>query len=119
MRKYDVQTIIRYIGRNKAKLEKIDIGIMEDWLETSQRIYENGKLLIDFPRGDKPLVIRAIQGSMWGTPVMRAVYKNGMVNVINAFKTVGRNTSPDKVQEILEEYKKNGVKMLGWDGVLH
>lgn len=118
MRYYDAQIIVRYIGRNKARLDRIDIGIMEDWLETNQRIYADDKLLIDLPRGDKPLIIRSIQGSMWGTPVMRVVFKDGKVIVLNAFKSVGNNMSPDKVQKTLDEYKKNGVKMLGWDGVL-
>ena len=115
---YDAQTIVRYIGRNKAKLDRIDLGIMEDWMETNQRIYAGDKLLIDLPRGDKPLIIRSIQGSMWGTPVMRVVFRDGTVNVINAFKTVGHNMSPDRAQKIISEYKQKGVKMLGWDGVL-
>lgn len=118
MRYYDTHAIVRYIGRNKENLDRIDLGIMEDWIGTNQRIYANDKLLIDLPRGDKPLIIRSIQGTMWGTPVMRVVLKNGIVNVVNAFKSVGSNMPPDKVQITLEEYRKNGVKMLGWDGVL-
>lgn len=117
MRCYDTYSIIRYVSRYKSNLDRIDIGIREDWMNTNQRIYSNGKLLIDLPRRDKPLIIRGIRGSMWGTPVMRAVFKDGKVDVVSAFKTVGSNMSPVKMQDIITETKQFG-KVLGWNGVL-
>lgn len=118
MKCYDAQTIYRYVCRNKAKLDRVDVGIMEDWISTNQRIYADGRFLIDFPRDNKKFTIRGIQGSMWGTPVMRVVFVDGTVNVLNAYKSVGRDMAPNKVQSIIAEFQHKGIKMLGWDGVL-
>ena len=119
MKYYDGRVIRRYIDRNHKSIDRIDIGIMEDWINTNQRIYANDQLLIDLPREDKQLMIREIRGSMWGTPVMRVVFKDGKVQVLNAYKTIGNNMLPQKIQSIIDEYKEKGVRMLGWDGVLH
>ena len=115
MRYYDAQIIVRYIGRNKARLDRIDIGIMEDWLETNQRIYADDKLLIDLPRGDKPLIIRSIQGSMWGTPVMRVVFKDGKV-IVQYDRQISVNGRTVCIEEInyheLSEHDKDNLLVL-------
>jgi hypothetical protein len=118
MKYYDAERIYEYIQANKEKIDRIDLGIMEDWIATNQRIYANGQLLIEFPRAGKKLAIRSAHGSEWGTPVMRVVLKDGAVNVLNAYKSAGNEMSHNKVQRIIAEYKSKGVKMLGWDGVL-
>jgi hypothetical protein len=118
MKYYDAERIYKYIQINKEKIDRIDLGIMEDWMATNQRISANGQLLIEFPRAGKKLAIRSTHGSEWGTPVMRVVLKDGAVNVLNAYKSSGKEISPSKVKTIIAEYKSRGVKMLGWDGVL-
>jgi len=118
MKYYDLTKIKLFINHKKGKIDRIDIGIREDWLDTNQRIFANGKLLVDLPKEGNKVAFRGIHGSMWGTPVMRVVLIDGSVNVIKCFFEVGPRFLPNEVQGILEKNKSRHVKCLGWDGVL-
>ena len=118
MRYYDLVKIKLYVNRKKDKIDRIDIGVREDWLNTNQRIYANGRFLCDLPKEGNKVEFRGIHGSMWGTPVMRVVETDGGVDVVKCFFEVGPRFLPNKVQQIDQEYRTKHVKRLGWDGVL-
>lgn len=118
MKYYDLAKIRLFVSKNKDKINRIDIGIREDWIATNQRIFFNGKLIADLPAEGNKIAFRAIQGSMWGTPVMRVVWNNGSVDVVKCFFEVGPRLLPNRMQEIDEDHRNRHIKRLGWDGAL-
>ena len=118
MKYYDLVKIRLFIEHRKNRIDRIDIGIREDWLSTSQRIFAMGKLLTELPNEGNKITFRNIQGSMWGTPVMRVVNKDGSVDVVKCYFEVGPRLLPAKVQEMDDDHRNRHVKRLGWDGRL-
>ena len=118
MKYYDSHKIFRYVQKNKERIDRIDAGIMEDWLNTCQRIFAYGKLLIDIPTENNKVEIHGINGSMWGTPVMRVIMLDGSVLVLKCYDEQGPRLLPNKLNDFILEQKEKGVRMMGWDGVL-
>lgn len=118
MKYYDLTKIKLFIRRKKDRIDRIDIGIREDWLSTNQRIFANGKLLVDLPQDGNKVAFRSVQGSMWGTPVMRVVNIDGSVDVVKCFFEVGPRLLPNRMQQIDDSFRERHVKRLRWDGVL-
>lgn len=118
MKYYDLVKIKLYVNRRKDKIDRIDIGIREDWINTNQRIFVNGHFIVDLPEEGNKVAFRSIHGSMWGTPVMRVVGIDGSVEVVKCFFETGPRLLPGKAQEMDTESRLRHVKRLGWDGVL-
>lgn len=117
MKYYDLDKIKAFISKNLTQIDRIDIGIMEDWMDTNQRIFANGRLLVELPEAGKKVMFREIHGSMWGTPAMRVVYSDGCVDVVKCYFEAGPKILPSKRDEIANYYReKKGNKRLGWDG---
>lgn len=118
MKYYDLVKIKLYVNRRKDKIDRIDIGIREDWMNTNQRIFVNGHFIVDLPEEGNKVAFRSIQGSMWGTPVMRVVGIDGGVDVIKCYFETGPRLMPHRAQEIDTDHRLRHIKRLGWDGVL-
>lgn len=82
MKYYDGVKCVMYIACNYNKIEEVQLGIKEDWTYTSRYVYSKGRFLIGF---EMKVKIAGIEGSIWGTPVMKVTYKDGTNKVIDCY----------------------------------
>lgn len=117
MKYYDAATINAYILRQGWRIESIDAGIREDWAATSERIYENRTLTLPLTGGR--VKIGGIDGSMWGTPVMRVLMIDGTVEVVRCYRETPPMLKPHRIIAARQMATEAGVRTLGWDGRLY
>lgn len=96
MANYDYVNIKKFIQMHSDLIDRVVVGMQEDFYWTAETIYEDGRFLVDL---DEEPHIAGIQGSSWATPVMDIYYKNGEEETKNAF--VGEVT-PEKKPEWFE-----------------
>lgn len=92
MKEYDFETAHRYIEDNADNISIATLGISEDWFWTAERVFEDGKFLIDLTVDD--VKIGGINGSDWTTPVMAVEYKDGTEKIADCYIGVSTDDRP-------------------------
>ena len=82
MRMYDFKKAKKIIEKNKDNLIRAALGMHEDWFWTSKTVWENGKYEHKLEDGYE---IAGIRGSVWATPVLNLIFKDGLNKMIECF----------------------------------
>jgi hypothetical protein len=83
MKLYDFAKAKQIIEEKEHDLDSASLGIDEDWFWTAETIYDNGKFVMNL---DEIQCIAGIDGSLWGTPVLKLSLKDDSTMVVNCFK---------------------------------
>jgi len=83
-KKYDWKKIRQFIKDNKENIAEVSVGMEEDWFWTGNTVWENGKWVRGFERGNPD--VGGIDGSIWATPIMLVIFKDGTDEEIEAWK---------------------------------
>jgi hypothetical protein len=84
---FDLAKIITDKYAHDTEVEKIYLGIHEDW-RSAITIYENGEAIKNIK---EEAAEHRLRGSNWGTPVIQVNFKNGTQIVFNCFIEDGKN----------------------------
>lgn len=98
MKLYDYTKAKRLIEKNKENLISASLGMLEDWLWTSETIFKDGKFIKELPDNVKELdklskldpeyekyfdsQIMGLYGSVWATPTLKLYFKDGTEKTI-------------------------------------
>ena len=83
MKKYDFAKARDFIEAEKEILAEAILGMHEDWLWTSETIWENGKYAANLATVTE---IAGISGSSWATPVIKLKYNDGKERFLECYK---------------------------------
>lgn len=100
MKSYDAERIKAYIEENKDNIRSVSIGLKEDWSQTNDLCYEDGKFRMNLNR--KKLTVMGISGSHWATPCMRVTYKDGTSEVLYCFSDDGDEADEAEKREAMK-----------------
>lgn len=88
MKTYDFKKTKNLIEKNKANLKSASLGMLEDWFWTTVTVFEDGKYIKELT---DETTIRGIRGSVWATPTLELVFKDGSKEWIDVFNNVSED----------------------------
>lgn len=109
MKFYDAKFVKGYIEAYKSVIDTITLGIKEDWRNTSDTIFANGKLKKKFFKGNNKVEVMGITGSGWGTPIMEVIAKDGSTTLIECFFDDGNKISAEAAFACFQFAKSTGA----------
>ena len=98
MKTYDFLKAKRIIKENKNILQSASLGMHEDWYWTAETIWEDGKYVPNFPKNNKSLLkhtIGGIDGSLWATPTLELIFKDGTEKMIPCYNNGESEEKPE------------------------
>lgn len=101
MKYYNAKFIKDFIEKRKDEIKTVEVGMQEDWNWTSETIFDQ-KEGFSYPldsREDNKIVIAGINGSTWATPVMRAIYKDEHIEIVECWEDDGNIESEIKINK--------------------
>lgn len=97
MKAYDFLKAKQLISENAENLSIASLGMYEDWAYTSETIWENGNYKSDFPNDEESLEkyeIAGINGSVWATPTLELIFKDGEKKMHACYKGESSGARP-------------------------
>jgi len=91
MKEYDFDKAKAIIEKNKENVKSASLGINEDWFWTAETIYEDGEYTRELSDGT---CIAGINGSGWGTPMIRIETLDGEDHAITCYKGESSGEKP-------------------------
>ena len=102
MKRYDFEQVEHFIIENSDELSRVSMGIEEDWCWTSDEVWNKEEgFKYYFPRLKE---IRNIDGSAWGTPIMRCEFLDGRDIKIPCYYGESDYNEPDLLTSIICQY---------------
>lgn len=104
MAKYDYKLAKYTVQKYSDLLDYAVLGLKEDWGSTAEVIYENGKFEIELD--NEPYIV-GICGSIWATPELQLVFKDGRVKCIDCYTgMIDPSKTPDFFKKLDEDLLK-------------
>jgi len=116
MKNYDYKAAKRYIQMHSDLIKEVSLGIEEDWYWTSEVVYEDLKFIVDLDKVG--LEIGGISGSIWATPTMKIIFKDGTELFKDVFTGESNKQRPDwfslgcMSQPVQDEIDRKTVSLL-------
>lgn len=101
MKYYNAKFIKDFIEKRKDDIKVVEVGMSEDWSWTAKTIF-NEKEGFSYPldlRKDNKIEIAGINGSTWATPVMRVIYKDEHIEIVECWEDDGNITSEIEINK--------------------
>lgn len=84
---YNFKKAERLINRKQKKLLTAQLGIDENWYESSDVVWEP---ICGFTADFKKHKIMGVKGSFWGSPILVLTYKDGKRKIFNCYGRVAQ-----------------------------
>ena len=107
MKYYSYDIIKDFFDEHKDEIKALYIGMAEDWTQTCSKFTSGFDYQI-IKKGWH-LYVRGIPGSLWATPVMKVVYKNGLEEILPCWFEEGEKISEEKVAFCKVKYGEDSV----------
>lgn len=95
MKCYSYDIIKDFFDEHKDEIKALYIGMAEDWTQTCSRF--GFRFNFQIVKKGQHLFVRGIPGSIWATPVMKVVYKNGLEEILPCWFEEGEKLSEEEV----------------------
>lgn len=98
MKFYNPQFIKQFCDENKEKIDSVDIGMLEDWTWTHATAFFNGHFCDKFNWTADRIEVHGISGSIWATPIMAVLYKDGHQEKVECWTSDGEEATEYQIE---------------------
>ena len=95
MKYYSYDIIKDFFDKHKDEIDALYLGMAEDWTLTCSRFTSDFDYQII--KEGQHLYVRGIPGSVWATPVMKVIYKNGLEEILPCWFDDGEKVSEGQI----------------------
>lgn len=98
MKFYNPRFIKQFCEENKWKIERVEIGMLEDWDCTCYTVYAHCELAKHIKWNADRVCVMGICGSTWATPVMLVTYIDGHQEYVECWVDDGKHAPADQIR---------------------